>query len=277
MEIIPFTLTRFLYIKDEVLLSLLISVLEKDYDQSLFWASELYYSGYEKETLEYIDAIYVTFFRSQNPKLNRIVKYGLEKYNKGIHMAASILLNLTSKPRKYTLQDFAAKNDDPEIIEKSYETETNILIFSEPKYAEKYIFSELSHIQNRKILNHVCKYSTYKQWGKIFNIPIVSMNQKELWKKHNHNWLFYASYCPLWAKRIEEYCGTVDEENEKVVFKDDDWFEKFHEKFEYEIDEQSIDIQNKILHTSSIKQLTLQDLLNKYESHKKTHIIRKRK
>ena len=54
---VPFVLTRFLYIKDEVLLSLLISILEKDYDQSLFWASELYYSGYEKETMEYIDAI----------------------------------------------------------------------------------------------------------------------------------------------------------------------------------------------------------------------------
>lgn len=274
---VPFTLTRFLYIKDEVLLSLLISILEKDYDQSLFWASELYYSGYEKETMEYIDAIYITFFRSQNPKLGRIVKWGLAKYNKGIHMVASLLINLTSNMRKYTLQDFAAKNDDPEILENAYKQETNILIFSKTKDAEKYKFDELCHIQNRKILKHVCKYSTYKQWGKIFNIPIVSFDHKELYEKHNHNWLFYASYCPIWAKRIEEHCGNVDETNEKVVFKNDDWFEQFHESYEYEIDEQNGDIQRKMLHTSSIKQLTLQDLLNKYESHKKTHIIRKRK
>lgn len=277
MEIIPFTLTRFLYIKEEVLISLLISILEKDYDQSLFWASELYYSGYEKETMEYIDSIYTTFFRSQNPKLNRIVKYGLEKYNKGIHMAASILLNLTSKPRKYTLQDFATKNNDPEILEKSYKTETNILIFSEPKYAEKYKFDRLDHIQNRNILKHVCKYSTYKQWTKIFECPFILMKHKELCEKHNHNWLYYASYCPLWNKRIIEHGGTVDEEKEKVVFDNDDCFEQFYEKYEYDIDEQSNEIKNKMLHTSSIKQLTLQDLLNKYESHKKTHIIRKRK
>ena len=251
MEIIPFTLTRFLYIKEEVLISLLISILEKDYDQSLFWASELYYSGYEKETMEYIDSIYTTFFRSQNPKLNRIVKYGLEKYYKGIHMAASILLNLTSKPRKYTLQDFATKNNDPEILEKSYKTETNILIFSEPKYAEKYKFDTLDHIQNRNILKHVCKYSTYKQWTKIFECPFILMKHKD--------------------------GGTVDEEKEKVVFDNDDCFEQFYEKYEYDIDEQSNEIKNKMLHTSSIKQLTLQDLLNKYESHKKTHIIRKRK
>ena len=69
----------------------------------------------------------------------------------------------------------------------------------------------------------------------------------------------------------------IDEENEKVVFENDDWFEQFHENYEYEIDEQKGEIQRKMLHTSSIKQLTLQDLLNKYESHKKTHIIRKRK
>lgn len=274
---VPFTLTRFLYIKDEVLLSLLISILEKDYDQSLFWASELYYSGYEKETMEYIDAIYITFFRSQNPRLNRIVKWGVAKYNKGIHMAASLLLNLTSNMRKYTLQDFAAKNDDPEVLENAYKQETNVLIFSEEKNAEKYKFSELCHIQNRKILKYVCKYSTYKQWGKIFNIPIVSFNHKELYEKHNHNWLFYASYCPVWSKRIKEHCGIVDEENEKVVFENDDWFEQFHENYEYEIDEQNGEIQRKMLHTSSVKQLTLQDLLNKYESHKKTHIIRKRK
>jgi hypothetical protein len=274
---VPFVLTRFLYIKDEVLLSLLISILEKDYDQSLFWASELYYSGYEKETMEYIDAIYITFFRSQNPKLGRIVKWGLVKYNKGIHMLASILLNLTSIPRKYTLQDFATKNDDPEILENAYKQETKVVIFSEVKYAEKYKFSELCHIQNRKILKHVCKYSTHKQWGKIFNNNLTSMNQKELYEKHNHNWLFYASFCPIWTKRIREHCGTVDEINEKVVFEDDDWFEQFHENYEYEIDEQSRDIRSKILHTSGVTYLTLQDLINKYEPHKKTHIIRKRK
>ena len=274
---VPFTLTRFLYIKEEVLLSLLISILEKDYDQSLFWASELYYSGYEKETMEYIDTLYTTFFRSQNPKLDRIVKWALTKYNKGIHMVASVLLNLTSKPRKYTLQDFATKNADPEILENAHNQEKNVLIFSEVKDAEKYKFNEVEHIQNRNILKHVCKYSTYKQWGKIFKCSFTSMNQKELYEKHNYNWLYYASYCPLWKKRIIEHSGSVDEEKETVVFENDDWFEQFHENYEYEIDEQTTEIRNKMLHTSSVIYLTLQDFINQYEPHKKTHIIRKHK
>ena len=51
-EQFPLVLTRYLYIKEDVLMSLLISILEKEYDESLFWASELYFSGYEQETVE---------------------------------------------------------------------------------------------------------------------------------------------------------------------------------------------------------------------------------
>ena len=106
MSLVPFTLTRFWYIREEVLMSLLISVWEKDYDQALFWASELYYSGLEKETLSYIDSIYSTFFRSQNPKLERIMKYGVAHYHKGIQMAASLLLNLTDLDLELVLAFF---------------------------------------------------------------------------------------------------------------------------------------------------------------------------
>ena len=49
-----FVLTRYLYIKEDVLMSLLISILEKNYDQGLFWASELYFSGFQEEVVEYI-------------------------------------------------------------------------------------------------------------------------------------------------------------------------------------------------------------------------------
>ena len=274
---VPFVLTRFLYIKEEVLMSLLISVLEKDYDQSLFWASELYYSGYQEETLQYIDSIYSTFFRSQNPKLDRIMKYGVKQYHKGVHMAASLLLNLTSKKRTYTLKDFVIGNFEPEIIKGAREKETNILIFSPVPPAEKYKFDKISHIKNREILSHCCKYSTHKKWSSIFDCIFTKMGHKELYKKHTHNWLYYASYSPIWEKRIEEHCGHIDYENEKVNFQNDDWFETFHEKYEYELDEQKLDVQSKMLHISHVKQLTCQDLLKAYEPNYKSHIIKKRK
>ena len=58
--------TRYLYIKDEVKLSLLISLLKKS-DESAFWAYELYYSGFERELFEFLWKIYFDFYYTLNP------------------------------------------------------------------------------------------------------------------------------------------------------------------------------------------------------------------
>jgi hypothetical protein len=59
-------LTRYLYLKDEVKLSLLINILNKRED-SVFWAYELYYSGFKIELIELIWTIYYDFFATLNP------------------------------------------------------------------------------------------------------------------------------------------------------------------------------------------------------------------
>ena len=122
-----FVLTQYLYIKEDVLMSLLISILEKDYDQSLFWASELYFSGFQKEVVEYIYAIYRNIFYSNNPKLKRVMDIGLKRYDRGIHIAATMLLNLTSKARTFTLHDFMVKNEEPEEIPNAKEKELSLI------------------------------------------------------------------------------------------------------------------------------------------------------
>lgn len=58
-------LTRYLYLKDEVKLALLVSLLTKN-PVSIFWAYELYYSGFEKELFELIWQIYFDFYATLN-------------------------------------------------------------------------------------------------------------------------------------------------------------------------------------------------------------------
>ena len=74
--------TRYLYIKDEVKLALLISILNKS-DDAIFWAYELYYSGFKMELFEYIWKIYYDFFATLNPSfeayLNKVLKTDFEK------------------------------------------------------------------------------------------------------------------------------------------------------------------------------------------------------
>jgi hypothetical protein len=58
--------TRYLYIKEEVKLSLLVSILQKN-DDAIFWAYELYYSGFKHELFNFIWKIYYDFFATLNP------------------------------------------------------------------------------------------------------------------------------------------------------------------------------------------------------------------
>ena len=245
-------------------MTLLISILEKDYDQCLFWASELYFSGYEKETIEYIYSIYSELFYSNNPRLKRIMETALKRYDKGIHIAASMLLNLTSKMRIFTLNDFIAKNKEPEEISNAKEKETKIMIFSDILEANKYN-NFVQQTKYRFILKEACKYQVKREWVDVFECAYRDMNSNEVYKTITSNWLYYASYSPIWKERIEQHHGIIDEKNEKIYFENDDWFEKFHELYEYELDEQDKDVQSKIFGSSILKKFNMNDLYKKYE------------
>jgi len=58
--------TQYLYIKDEVRIALLVSILNKNED-AIFWAFELYNSGFINELLNLIWKIYYDFFSTLNP------------------------------------------------------------------------------------------------------------------------------------------------------------------------------------------------------------------
>lgn len=58
--------TQYLYIKEEVRIALLVSILNKS-DDAIFWAYELYNSGFKFELLNLIWKIYYDFFATLNP------------------------------------------------------------------------------------------------------------------------------------------------------------------------------------------------------------------
>ena len=277
----PFVLTRYLYIKEDVLMSLLISILEKEYDESLFWASELYFSGYEQETVEYIYAIYMNLFYSKNPKLKRIMKVGLKRYDKGIHIIASLLLNLTSKNRSFTLQYFISKQTEEDIIEdvkpkleEIKNKEIKIIIFSDQSKSTKYE-NYVGEIKLHLILRTACKYKVRREWADVFECHYKDMSYNEIFNLHVSDWLYYASFSPIWKERIDQYKGKIDYNLNKVEFENEDYFEEFHEKYEYDIDEQPVVVQNKIFGKSILKKLNINDLFKKYEPSIKIHKIKK--
>jgi hypothetical protein len=72
-----FVFTRYLYEKQEVEIALLLALLEKNIEESLFWAYELYYSGFQIELFEYFIRIYYDFYATLNPAFGiyLVIKY----------------------------------------------------------------------------------------------------------------------------------------------------------------------------------------------------------
>lgn len=89
--------TRYLYIKDEVKLALLISLLNNS-DKALFWAYELFWSGFQIELFGLLLKIYYDFFATLNPTfelyLNKKQTIYLSELDKREKIIASIVNNL---------------------------------------------------------------------------------------------------------------------------------------------------------------------------------------
>lgn len=90
-----YNLTRYLYSRDEVELSFVVSLLEKkDIMECYFWAFELYYSGYDISQL--IWKIFYDFYFHYNSKLEVIIHNKLAKWreNNDYKNIAYIIQNL---------------------------------------------------------------------------------------------------------------------------------------------------------------------------------------
>jgi hypothetical protein len=112
-------LTRFLYSKDEVELSLITALLKKhDLEVIYYWAYELYYSGFD--IFEFMWKIYLDFYYEQQPyfELYFKKKHSLWKLDKDMKHVAYILRNmyiLKSSCRVFMMRQYIFKEDDKDM------------------------------------------------------------------------------------------------------------------------------------------------------------------
>jgi hypothetical protein len=126
-----------------------------------------------------------------------------------------------------------------------------------PKYVEKYanIIESPPCIPNR-VLSIACKYSLFTiadDCAAAASDPdsITQKNNIIESKNYKEYWLYYASRSPIWQERILEHGGVIDELTCKITFQYESREDQFYEKYGYEPDEQSVDIQQKCLGVSS--------------------------
>ena len=112
--------TRYLYIKDEVKTSLLTSILNKS-DDAIFWAYELYYSGFKNELIEFIWQIYYDFFATQNPTFAAYLSTKLsKKQDLDNRLISSIVQNLLI--RSYNTDIFLLRTISEQFVSDAEES-----------------------------------------------------------------------------------------------------------------------------------------------------------
>ena len=329
-----FQFTRYLYEKDEVKITLLMSLLNKS-DEALFWAYELFYSGFKDELINWIWSIYYDFYYSKNASFEKYLSNKLNKMTDEFEdkLIALIINNLIIRPfsvdifilKKITsteakeiilfpifkkkLEKTLSNENYLEIaslilnkIDENFYVKTLAIVISffierGLKLDEKKIIKEyqkMTNFNDKKtlLLSRIIHYFTLLKnvklgknlyahvddediviYETIDSIPennkflpykilpvacmfsIDSNNYLSLFHlkrdkydidlAYRYNWLFYASYSPLWKKRILKYNGIIDDKEKKIIFPDENDEELFYNEFGYEPDEQKIKVQQK--------------------------------
>jgi hypothetical protein len=245
--------TRYLYIRDEVEYSLLISLSkssEKDRfamkDEIFFWAYELYFSGWEKETFDLLFKIYDDFYKEIHPTLEKTLrkKYAEWENTREPIQLGTILYNLMGKPynsgvflRKYIPHLYEPQNI---VVQKRQKCVITML----DTEVENYRTVEVEPGKAWTVLRNVCRYSTYRTGHKQ---SVFVFRRADAVFRFREKWLYYAvaNETPVWKARVVEYCGFLNTAKKTVEFVDEDKEEAFYDRYNYEPDEQPASVSEK--------------------------------
>ena len=251
--------TRYLYFKNEVVNSLLWSMLEKQYDESLYWIYELYFSGFQEDSFSLMYEFYLTYSQEIYPQYDGFIDklYQEWKLNKRDHTIIGTIVKLLVESNVSLTNMLRIRQNikvDKPVDDAEFDTAR--LTLTE---IHKYNTLKLTkNMRNWSFLNNVaCKYCIRRVTCDELSIsyPIVDAINFD-------NWLYYASYTPIWNTRIKKYSGVIDHETRTVSIEN----EEFYENYDYEPDEQSGELK-KMLWANGIKhyeKMSLVSFCNKY-------------
>jgi len=225
-------LTRHLYNKEDVFNVLLYSLLNKKKERMMYWAFELYYSGFGEEVFIYLIKIYEDYYKKFNPLFEDFIKNKFDKWK-----SKKEYMTIIEKDR---LLSIILLN----MIYRSYKK----------KRRERYVLVEIdTHLYYYKsnkekpkpylVLRNRCLYDINK-----YNTIIRTKEDLEEYKNNlYYNWVYYAYFSPIWRERIQKYKGYQNHKLKKIEFLNHMYEEEFYNKYNLEPDEQPKYIQDRII------------------------------
>lgn len=173
---------------------------------------------------------------------NKLIAYYLKK-----------VINLKNIEEFLKLEfNICLKNNDP------YNNKFHkylVLCLNIPKLEKKFIFKKVPEnayidVEEKLKIKENIHYKIlktkrlYEISDKIGCFSLIRSNyllNKEFW----YHWEFHAFQSLLWQKRFNKYNIKVNKRKKEIEFLDDDEMEEFYQKFGYEPDEQTKEIQEK--------------------------------
>lgn len=210
--------TRYLYERLHVKYSLQWALMEKKREEALFWAYELYHSGFSEMVWHWISELYKRYYEDYNPRFSPQLD---RMYLQWKETGDDCLLG--------TVVGTLAIRDTKDLGKG----ERFIVLYKEDRYKTKEVQGKA-----RNYLRQVSQYPIRQQskcMAESFD-GLVSLKVREAYL--GMDWLYYCSLTPIWAKRIRECRGTVDDLGKRVAFGSDDDLEAFYERWGFEPDEQ---------------------------------------
>jgi hypothetical protein len=214
--------TRYLYEKLHVKYSLLWAMTSGEREESLFWAYELYHSGFQEYAWNLLSDIYAKYYEDANPRFKTWFDklYGQWQESADPCLLGSAVGTLAKRSLKV--------NGENPVKEKFLilyrEDRHKTLDAAKPTY---------------RYLEKVSKYAVRSQ-AQYTVETVCGLSVEKIREAYlGPNWLFYCRKTPVWLSRIGECRGAVDEERRIVAFKSDDDLEAFYERWGFEPDEQS--------------------------------------
>lgn len=275
-------LTRYLYSKERVLLALLKCLSLKLEEESLYFAYELNFSGFELELWDCLWKHYFLYCHVLNPEYEQVLKKQEKIFlsKSDIKIIKKSIVEMIIRPYHFigdsemmtwSLDELTKKYKDSSF--NPYNKIKLVKIYNRPvkDFDKEVVISRIVLLESKPILNkkqffidvdkNECdSYKTKEEIdGKVWKVlrNVIQYNvldylSKEQIKKTEsieginfvENWIIYAYNSPLWKKRIESFHGKII--NNKLVFEDEDVEEEFWIKFNLEPDEQPADVQNKL-------------------------------
>ena len=213
--------TRFLYEKTEVTYSLTYAILEKQTDESLFWACELYFSGWKKLLLIWLEWMRLSFYASDlGESILSLAEIDVKTWILRMCDTTSNGCDnyAMSSPMHLDLRAIPSARIDDVVESHGIISPARMVLSKVSLYA---IRKEQCREMGKHTRNHLVEYHI---------------------DDYLHHWLYYASFSRVWKECIRNHGGIVNHQTRMVEFPTDETMEAFYDRYGYEPDEQSLDI-----------------------------------